>query len=364
VKLEQSIWPSEWQRYINGQTGSCVIRLTNAPCINHPLYYLANSFSSDGRWLVFVSDRGGKMDLHRVNLENGEIQRLTDLDGLQPFSGNVIDDTVYFTTTGQIHRLDLYEGIDQVIVDRPGCSFGEVTVSCDRQWLASLITKEGSAGLLVARIDGSETRTILENARALYHPQFHPCDPSRLIYSADPPDPRIWTVRSDGTGDRCVYRNAPNEWFVHETFLGKSDRLMVVHWRHGIYLVGLEDGKLERLTDLSAWHIALCPDGSLIVCDTHLPDVGICLIDPQTGRQRCLCQSRASSKGWQWHKDVPLTAVGSAPGWATMVEEATGETAYGPQHTHPHPSFSPDGRRVTFTSDVTGHPQVYMVEVT
>jgi oligogalacturonide lyase len=361
---DPTIWPCEWEHVTDEQTGACVTRLTSAPCVNHPLYYLTNSFSADGRWLVFASNRAGKMDLYKICLENGEIQRLTDVDGLDPFSGNVIDDVVYFTTTGRIHRLDLRDGGRQTLVDRPGCGFGEVTVSGDRRWLASLITRSGKAGLLVARTDGSEAGVILEGVRALYHPQFHPCDSTRLIYSADPPDPRMWTVHRDGSGDRCVYRNAPDEWFVHETFLGKSDQLIVVHWRHGINRVGLKDGDLKRLTNLSAWHIAANADGSRIVCDTHLPDVGICLVDPATGRHRILCRSRASSKGWQWHQSKPLAATaGGAPGWATMVETPSGETAYGPQHTHPHPSFSPDGRWVTFTSDVTGHPQVYLVEV-
>ena len=31
------------------------------------------------------------------------------------------------------------------------------------------------------------------------------------------------------------------------------------------------------------------------------------------------------------------------------------------QHTHPHPRFSPDGSRVVFTSDKTGHAQIYEV---
>lgn len=360
---QQRFWPCEWYRYTDPQTGAAVTRLTSAACINHPLYYLTNSFSADGRWLVFASNRAGKTDLYRISLADGSIHRLTDLDHVQPYSGNVVDDVVYFTTAGQVHRLDLRDGADQVLVDRPGCGFGEVTVSADRQWLACLITHDGKAGLLVARTDGSQARVILDGVRALYHPQFHPTDPERLIYSADPPDPRIWTVRRDGSGDRCVWRNRPDEWFVHETFLGPSGRLIVVHWRHGIRVIGLDDGRLEKLTDLSAWHIAASADGSRIVCDTHLPDVGICLVDPETGRHRVVCQSRASSQGWQWHQSAPLAATDSAPGWATMVEEAEGETAYGPQHTHPHPSFSPDGRWITFTSDMSGRPQVYLVEV-
>lgn len=361
---DRRVWPCEWERSTDETTGARVTRLTSAPCINHPLYYLTNSFSADGRWLVFASNRAGKMDLYRARLDNGEIHRLTDVQGLDPFSGNVVDDVVYFTSTGRIHRLDLRDESHRVIVERPGCGFGEVTVSGDRQWLASLITRAGKAGFLIARTDGSEASVILEGVHALYHPQFHPCDPTQLIYSADLPDPRIWTVRRDGTADRCVYRNTPDEWFVHETFLGKSDRLIVVHWRHGINTIGLADGARQRLTDLSAWHITANVDGSRIVCDTYLPDVGICLVDPHTGRHRVLCQSRASSKGWQWHESRPLAATtGTAPGWMTMVEGASGETAYGPQHTHPHPSFSPDGRWVTFTSDVSRYSQVYLVEV-
>ena len=86
-------------------------------------------------------------------------------------------------------------------------------------------------------------------------------------------------------------------------------------------------------------------------------------IDPETGRHRSLCATAATNQGFQWHQPTPLVADGAAPGWATMVEEESTETAYGPQWSHPHPSFSPDGRRVAFTSDMTGRPQVYVVDV-
>jgi hypothetical protein len=99
------------------------------------------------------------------------------------------------------------------------------------------------------------------------------------------------------------------------------------------------------------------------VCDTHLPDQGLCLVDPATGSYEVLCQSRATNQGRQWPQPLPLTADGDAPGWATMTEQVTAESAYGPQWSHPHPSFSPDDRWVSFTSDMTGTPQVYIVKV-
>jgi oligogalacturonide lyase len=36
---------------------------------------------------------------------------------------------------------------------------------------------------------------------------------------------------------------------------------------------------------------------------------------------------------------------------------------HAPQHTHPHPRFSPDGRWVIFTSDRSGHAQLYECEL-
>ncbi|MYB77795.1 MAG: hypothetical protein F4X83_12055, partial [Chloroflexi bacterium] len=30
---------------------------------------------------------------------------------------------------------------------------------------------------------------------------------------------------------------------------------------------------------------------------------------------------------------------------------------------HPHPSFTPDGRGVVYTSDISGHAQVYLAFV-
>src|SRR6185436_3946129 len=83
----QKEWPAEWESFRDERTGARITRLTGFPCVNHPLYYLTNSFTRDGKWMVFASDRAGSMDLYRVSLATGLIQRLTDLAGLQPFSG-------------------------------------------------------------------------------------------------------------------------------------------------------------------------------------------------------------------------------------------------------------------------------------
>lgn len=63
------------------------------------------------------------------------------------------------------------------------------------------------------------------------------------------------------------------------------------------------------------------------------------------GEPSLLCRPQASSLGDHWNGPFPY---------------ADGPIAvYAPQHTHPHPSFFPDGRHVIYTSDVSGHAQVY-----
>ena len=43
--------------------------------------------------------------------------------------------------------------------------------------------------------------------------------------------------------------------------------------------------------------------------------------------------------------------------------ESAGDIVYGPQHTHPHPSWSNGEAMVAFASDRTGVTQVYVAEV-
>ena len=137
---------------------------------------------------------------------------------------------------------------------------------------------------------------------------------------------------------------------MHEAWL-TDDEIIFTHWPHALKAIH-RDGSGERTVGaFNCWHPAPRPDGGLIVCDTTLPDIGLQLVEPVTGRRWPLCHPRASSQGYQWKEPEPV--------WEGPVPEA----AYGPQWTHPHPSFTPDGRGVVYTSDVSGHPQVYVARL-
>jgi hypothetical protein len=102
------------------------------------------------------------------------------------------------------------------------------------------------------------------------------------------------------------------------------------------------------------------------LCDTNHPDEGIFLIDAAVGTRRRVCLSESSNQGTQWKTSryalaADFAAAQSAATTAALswMEVAT-DSVYGPQWTHPHPSFAADERKITFASDHTGHTQVYV----
>ena len=107
----------------------------------------------------------------------------------------------------------------------------------------------------------------------------------------------------------------------------------------------------------NAWHPSINRQGTLMCTDTAYPDIGLQLFDPRdgVGAPRTLCFPEATNEGKHWNTDhCPYDDEDYRQGkWKV----------YAPQHTHPHPAFSPDGRLVVFTSDRGGTAQVYEVEV-
>ena len=89
-----------------------------------------------------------------------------------------------------------------------------------------------------------------------------------------------------------------------------------------------------------------------MVTDTKNPDIGLQLFEIAGAptEPAPLCASQSSNIGEHWNIDHCPYDDGPVD-------------VYAPQHTHPHPSFSPDGRMVLFTSDCTGTAQLYEITI-
>lgn len=349
-------------------TGCRILQLTETGPINHHLYFLTSSLTPDEQSLLFASYRTGRCEFFQRGLPDGETVQLTDEEGVHGYSGLITPDgqSLLYTAGGTVRAVDLGTRERRTLAEYLGGQLGECSLSADGRWIVTAIKRSGRSGLAVTAADGSGADVILEIDRTIIHPQFHPADPDRIAYSQDPA-PRMWWVRRDGSGNECLYQHGNDEFLVHETFLGDGGSMIVVRWPYSLLRFDLASRSLEPIAEFNAWHIGGSRDGRTVLCDTAHPDVGIQLVDVASGGRRTLCHPCSSNGGSQWRKD----RYALAEDWAAAAEEKSqalswmemkADTVYGPQWTHPHPSFSPSERWVIYTSDVSGSPQIYAAE--
>lgn len=356
--------------FTDEQTGAVIRQLTDGDEIHHTFFFLTPSIRpAHPDQVGFVTHRSGGPQIGLYHLSASTTRVLTDEPDILPFSPTFTPDGAaicYTTRGGDARALDLQNLEHDTLASLPGAGLGECAVSHDGARLVTAFRQDGEYGLLLVDLQAGTSKVILRQALKIIHPQFFPRDPDRILYAGDP-TPRLWTVRADGSDNQCLRDNPPNEFIVHESFLGASDELIFAVWPYRLVRMNIHDRTMHTIADLNAWHMSSSPDGEMIVTDTAHPDRGLLLVDPRTGAYETLCYPGASCRGTQWEKDFVAgpevwQALRAKAGKDLSWMEAEADQVYGPQWTHPHPAFDAEGSRVTFTSDRTGTPQVYMVE--
>ncbi|MCB1120853.1 MAG: oligogalacturonate lyase family protein, partial [Verrucomicrobiae bacterium] len=211
--------------------------------------------------------------------------------------------------------------------------------------------KSGETARMVILDTRSLQAEVILERDTIGHPQFHPDDSSWLRY-AGPYHSRIWVMKRDGSENHLAYeRDATRkEWIVHETWRPGSMEILTTNWARGVIGIDVETGAVRKVCSFNAWHPMVDPSGKWMVADTKNPDTGLQIfsVTDGIGEPKALCRTNASNAGDHWN-------LGYCPYDNGPVD------VYAPQHTHPHPNISPDGKLVLFTSDKTGYAQIYEV---
>jgi oligogalacturonide lyase len=344
-------------------TGAHITQVTDGAAINHPSYFLQSSFYPGGREMFFTSYRAGAAQLFETSLEAGETRQLTSGPPIHPFSPALHPDgrTLIVTRGGSLWAVDRGTLSERLIVDSPGAELGESSISGDGQWLTAAYKKDGACGLACGRFDGGGWRDI-PFPRTVIHPQFHPLEPEWIEFSGDPA-PRMHRVRRDGSAMECLYQHGNDEFLVHETFLGATGDIVFTVWPRALCRMDWTTREIRTIAEMNAWHIAPDRAGRRVLCDTNHPDEGLWIVDTESGTRRRLCLSQSSNQGTQWRKSCYALAADFAGARKSLSwMENAADTVYGPQWTHPHPSWSFEETQVAFASDRTGITQVYVVE--
>jgi oligogalacturonide lyase len=356
----------EHSSYRDRATGARVHQVTAHPAISHSTYFLQRSFCADNRRLIFTSYRAGAPQIFEADFPSGGIRQITAGSAIHPYSPAILPGGhLLFVRGGGLWTIDRVTLAEREIVRMDGAQFGEPSFSRDGEWAVVAYKHASGRGLFTGRIDGSRWHDI-PFSRTVIHPQFHPLEPEWIEFAADPA-PRMFRVRRNGTGLECLYQHGNDEFVVHETFLGGTGNIVFTVWPHALRMLDWTTRRITEIARFNAWHITPNHAGTAILCDTNHPDNGLFLIDVATGTPRRICLSEASNQGTQWATSRYALAgdfAAAHSGARSNLSWMEGvDTVYGPQWTHPHPSFSPDETLVVFTSDRTGTAQVYAAEI-
>jgi len=354
------LWPAEARCFQDRLTGAKVRQITTHPSLHHHPFVYLPAYDDQMNWLVFVSHRSGLPQVFAEDRATGQLVQLTDRADLNEWSVHPSHDGryVYFTAGSGAWRVDtetLHEEclahFGDVPMIPPGMvadAMGTTTLSHDDRWWAVPVRVQERSRLHIIDTSTGSSHPIVE-ASVIGHPEFHPRDANLLRY-AGAYHSRLWVVNRDGGNHRLAYQRdaIKKEWMVHEVWNPLRAEILVVNWPHGLLGIDAVNGNVRIISSFATWHISVSRDGSQLVCDTTFPDLGLHLLDPRNGSAdpRLLCESAATNEGSHWQTDHCPYDDGPVK-------------VYAPQHTHPHPSFSPDSRRVVFTSDRTGHSQIY-----
>lgn len=357
--------------YRDPLSGARVRQLTDEPAISHPSYFLQSSFLPGDDRLFFTSYRSGSAQIHELPVDGSEPPRaLTGGPvGVHPFSPALhpTGEELCFVRAGGIYRLHLKSGVETQIAFREGASIGECSISADGAWLTAAAKIDGQNGILTGEWSGANWR-FHPYPRTIIHPQFHPLEPEWIEFSGDPA-PRMHRMRRDGSGLECLYQHGNDEFVVHETFLGQTGDIVFTVWPFSLRRLNWETREISTICDFNCWHIAPNRAGTRVLCDTNHPDRGIHIVDVASGKPHYVCRPEASNGGSQWRTsryalkedfDAARSAAKSAATLSWM--EAGTDTVYGPQWTHPHPSWSHSETRIAFASDRSATTQVYIAE--
>src|SRR6184192_1466298 len=136
---------SEYRRLRDEDTGAVIHQLTSHPSINHPTYFLTSSFSPDGKHVIFTSYRSGSPQLYELEFPDGPIRKLTEGEGVHPYSAtNSPDGTeVYFTRKGRVEAVRRKDLSLKTLFALEGAQFGECSLSADGLWIVTAM-KQGS----------------------------------------------------------------------------------------------------------------------------------------------------------------------------------------------------------------------------
>ncbi len=381
------IYPPEWHDYIDPLTGRRVRQLTNSTAEDYHLYFYNPSVTPDGKYLIFLSERTGLSNLFRLDLQNGVIVQLTDAAPIRaeywPFTEAIQGVGACLPAIGNGgQEVFFFEGTELCAVDIENLKQRHLlSLPSDRR--PSMLQSNASGGTLVfatwdetlfndrsqrayagetlldekffqettstiVRVDavtGRADQVLCKENFWINHVHLNPHNPDLVLFCheySELPD-RMWLLDTTNHKAEPIPGQGAHEWYEHEFWSADGERICF----HGgsrrdatqgfcgwCSANGTEYVKAYHSTSGRAYaHYNMHSDGETMITDGEARPGCISKVHVREGKQvfETLCRHDSYTFGDD-------------------------------QRCHPHPSFTPDGSQVIFTSNRTGTSNVYLTD--
>jgi len=208
-----AIRPVNWDLYLFDAPGEPPRRLTTHPALDYNA-----TFSPDGRWVVFCSERRGSPDLYILDLEKGGVPRLL-------VDSEALEDAPAFSPDGQsLVFISSREGNAEIFSmpfrpEVPDASAEAVNLtrnkggdfnpafSPDGQWIAFASDRDHyrASEIYVMRTDGSEVERLTLSDGWDGSPAWSTDGALIYFYSQRDDGLRLYRMKSDGSDQRSVF---------------------------------------------------------------------------------------------------------------------------------------------------------------
>lgn len=396
-------FPSEKKVIIDSITGTKLVFLTSKPMGDSKIYQTHPQWTSDGKWLIFRSNRV-KGEAMAVNEDTGDIIQVTEggyngmLNIAQKsmklyFMRNAGKDVLQIveidlakvfadSEAGKMKSVSNYERICGITPANIKAN-GDLALDADEEWVYFKIGKEaaamhldsnikieenfgprnmgaGPSGIAKMNIKTGETTHVISVPFQVGHIQTNPWQSGELIFcweTGGKSPQRTWVVLADGTGLRPLYPEADYEWVTHEAVITKDEVAIAIM---GHRKVDILNDKPVEVTESKAVRNPENPgqESNWGASGTREKPTGLAIVNLRTREMTIAGQTLNGSGLWHVHgsKDGRWAVGDDFSRSVYLIDRHTREMMLlttGHKVTandHPHPSFSTDGTKIQIQS--------------